>query len=451
MSFTRTLRAVGGAVVAGALLFGTAPVASADSIRESQWPLTAFDAEQVWKQSTGKGVIVAVIDSAVDSTHPDLSGNVLPGKSFVTGGTANHNEPGSDDNDHGTAMASLIAGHGHGAGDSEGVKGLAPDAKILPVETSFDTSGAGTDWGEALRYAVDQGASVVNMSFVTGIAYSDEEEQAVAYAAEKDVLLVGGAGNTGASRVSFPAAAPGVVAVGAVDENGVVWKKSDFGTGLMLTAPGVYIRSASNGGGYHLADGTSDATAYVSATAALLRSKYPDLTAGQIANRLVKTAGLPSSESGLSLPDKHYGYGFIRPYHALVDDIPAGSKQGPLKSTGADSSASGSPSAAATSGGSDAANSSASSDSSGLSIGVLVAIGAAVLVIVIILLIVLSKRGGRRNGPGSGPMPPPGGGWQQQPPTGYPPHPGQAPGPNPYQQQNPYASQQQPPNQWPNQ
>ena len=349
-------------------------------------------------------------------------------------------------------MASLIAGHGHGAGDSEGVKGLAPDAKILPVETSFDTSGAGTDWGEALRYAVDQGASVVNMSFVTGIAYSDEEEQAVAYAAEKDVLLVGGAGNTGASRVSFPAAAPGVVAVGAVDENGVVWKKSDFGTGLMLTAPGVYIRSASNGGGYHLADGTSDATAYVSATAALLRSKYPDLTAGQIANRLVKTAGLPSSESGLSLPDKHYGYGFIRPYHALVDDIPAGSKQGPLKSTGADSSASGSPSAAATSGGSDAANSSASSDSSGLGIGVLVAIGAAVLVIVVILLIVLSKRGGRRNGPGSGPMPPPGGGWQQQPPTGYPPHPGQAPGPNPYQQQNPYASQQQqPPNQWPNQ
>ncbi|WP_329311764.1 S8 family serine peptidase [Streptomyces sp. NBC_01262] len=452
MSFTRTLRAVGGAVVAGALLFGTAPVASADSIRESQWPLTAFDAEQVWEQSTGKGVTVAVIDHAVDGTHPDLSGSVLPGKSFVTGGTANRNEPGSDEDDHGTAMASLIAGHGHGSGDSEGVKGLAPDAKILPVEINIDTStGGGTEWAEALRYAVDQGASVVNMSFDHGIVYTDEEKQAVAYAAEKDVLLVGGAGNTGASRVSFPAAAPGVIGVGAVDKNGVVWEDSNYGSALMLTAPGVYIRSASNGGGYHLADGTSDATAYVSATAALLRSKYPDLTAGQIANRLVKTAGLPSSESGLSLPDKHYGYGFIRPYHALVDDIPAGSKQGPLKSTGADSSASGSPSAAATSGGSDAANSSASSDSSGLGIGVLVAIGAAVLVIVVILLIVLSKRGGRRNGPGSGPMPPPGGGWQQQPPTGYPPHPGQAPGPNPYQQQNPYASQQQPPNQWPNQ
>lgn len=279
MSFTRTLRAVGGAVVAGALLFGTAPVASADSIRESQWPLTAFDAEQVWEQSTGKGVTVAVIDHAVDGTHPDLSGSVLPGKSFVTGGTANRNEPGSDEDDHGTAMASLIAGHGHGSGDSEGVKGLAPDAKILPVEINIDTStGGGTEWAEALRYAVDQGASVVNMSFDHGIVYTDEEKQAVAYAAEKDVLLVGGAGNTGASRVSFPAAAPGVIGVGAVDKNGVVWEDSNYGSALMLTAPGVYIRSASNGGGYHLADGTSDATAYVSATAALLRSKYPDLT-----------------------------------------------------------------------------------------------------------------------------------------------------------------------------
>jgi subtilisin family serine protease len=392
-----------------------------------------------------------VIDRAVDGTHPDLAGNVLAGKSFVTGGTANRDLKTPDADSHGTAMASLIAGHGHGAGDSAGVKGLAPDAKILPVEISFDTSGAGTDWGEALRYAVDQGASVVNMSFETGIYYSDAEKQAVAYAAEKDVLLVGGSGNTGASRVSFPAAAPGVVAVGAVGKDGVVWERSDYGTGLMLTAPGEYIRSAANGGGYRLAQGTSDATAYVSAAAALLRSKYPDLTAGQIANRLVKTAGLPSSASSLSLPDKHYGYGFIRPYHALVDDIPAGSKQGPLKSTGAASSTSDSPSSAATSGGSDAANSSASSDSSGLSIGVLVAIGAAVLIIVIILLVVLSKRGGRGNGPGSGPMPPPGGGWQQQPPAGYPPHPGQAPGPNPYQQQNPYASQQQPPNQWPNQ
>jgi hypothetical protein len=292
------------------------------------------------------------------------------------------------------------------------------------------------------------------MSFDSGIYYSAAEKQAVAYAAEKDVLLVGGAGNTGASRVSFPAGAPGVVAVGAVDKNGVVWDDSNFGSALMLTAPGVYIRSASNGGGYHLADGTSDATAYVSATAALLRSKFPDLTAGQIANRLVKTAGLPSSESGISLPDKHYGYGFIRPYHALADDIPAGSKLGPLKSTGADSSAaaSSSPSTAAASGGSDAANSSASSDSSGLGIGVIIAIGAVVLLVVVIVIVVLSRRGNRRNGP------PPGGpgGWGGGPggpggPGGYPYPPQQAGPPAGYPQQNPYASQQPPPNRWPNQ
>ncbi|WP_127357910.1 S8 family serine peptidase [Actinacidiphila soli] len=446
MSFTRTLRAVGGAALAGALLFGTAPVASADSIRDSQWPLSEFDAEQVWQLSTGKGVTVAVIDSPVDGTHPDLSGNVLPGKNFVTGGTANRNDSTVDGDSHGTAMASLIAGHGHGAGGSAGVKGLAPDAKILPVGINFENSGS-TEWAEALRYAVDQGATVVNMSFDAGIAYSSDEKDAVAYAAEKDVLLVGGAGNTGAQRVSFPAGAAGVVAVGAVGKDGVVWENSNSGEHLMLTAPGEYIRSAANGGGYRLANGTSDATAYVSATAALLRSKYPDLTAGQIANRLVKTAGLPSSAKGLSLPDKHYGYGFIRPYHALADDIPAGSKQGPLRTPDAATSAS--PSTATTAGGSDA-NSSASSDSSGLGAGVFVIIGVAVLVVVIVLVIVLSKRGGRRNGPGGGSPLPPQGGWQQQPPSGW-----QQPPAGGYQQQppqqNPYASQQQPPNQWPNQ
>ncbi|MDX6313234.1 MAG: hypothetical protein QOF44_2698, partial [Streptomyces sp.] len=184
MSFTRMLRAVGGAVVAGALLFGTAPVASADSIRDDQWPLTAFNAEKIWTVSTGKGVTVAVIDNGVDGSHPDLTGNVLPGKDFIGSGTADHEAS----NLHGTAMASLIAGHGHGSGGSQGVKGLAPDAKNLPIKyqnsdgTSFSGNG---DWAEELRYAVDQGASVVNMSFVT-YSLSNEEESAVAYAAEHD-------------------------------------------------------------------------------------------------------------------------------------------------------------------------------------------------------------------------------------------------------------------------
>lgn len=447
MSFTRTLRAVGGAVVAGALLFGSAPVASADSIRDSQWPLQAFGAEKVWSESTGKGVTVAVIDTGVNGLHPDLVGNVLAGKIFEKSTGRADRETTAD---HGTAMASIIAGHGHGSDDSEGVKGLAPDAKILPLklDNELNAEGKAPDYAEAIRYAVDHGASIINMSFAD-YGTSNDEDEAIAYAAAHDVIMVAGVGNAGTDNTVYPAAAPGVVAVGAIHPDGVIWDHSQTGSNTMLTAPGVDIRSASADGGYHTADGTSDATAYVSGAAAILRAKFPDLTAGQIVNRLVKTAGLPASENGLSLPDKAYGYGFIRPYKALTDDIPAGSEQGPLKTPTKASSA---PSTAASTGGSgDGNSSSASSDSSGLSLAVVIGIGAAVLVVVIVLIVVLSKRGNRRNGP------PPGGpgGWGGPGGPGGQPYPPQQAGPPtgyaPPQQQNPYASQQQPPNQWPNQ
>jgi hypothetical protein len=116
-----------------------------------------------------------------------------------------------------------------------------------------------------------------------------------------------------------------------VQNDGSIWSGSNPGDFVALSAPGTNIVSANGtGNGYHAADGTSDATAYTSAAAALLRSKFPDLTAGQIANRLVKTAALPDAEKGLSLPDKSYGYGIIQPLAALKDNIPAGSKYGPL-------------------------------------------------------------------------------------------------------------------------
>lgn len=265
MSFTRTLRAVGGAAVAGALLFGTAPVASADSIRDSQWPLTSFSADKVWKVSTGKGVTVAVIDNGVNGDHQDLKGNVLAGKNFSTGAPADHETK----NEHGTEMASIIAGHGHGAGGASGVMGLAPDAKILPIKY-WDSDGtylSTTSWAEPLRYAVDHGATVINMSFIDP-QMSDDEKQAVAYAVKHDVVLVAGAGNSGVSTREYPAAADGVIAVGAVGPTLKIWEDSNFGPHLLLAAPGQQIRVASASGGYDASKGTSDATAYVSAAAA---------------------------------------------------------------------------------------------------------------------------------------------------------------------------------------
>ncbi|MGA4953814.1 S8 family serine peptidase [Streptomyces lydicamycinicus] len=417
MSFTRTLRAVGGAVVAGALLFGTAPVASADQIRHEQWPLRSFGADDIWKVSTGKGVTVAVIDDPVDGSHPDLKGNVLPGKSFLPGGgTADHP---NGEYEHGTAMASLIAGHGHGPGGSDGVKGLAPDAKILPVGIDLGKA-ATTSYAKPLRYAVDHGAKVVNMSFEDYSDTSPAEKASVDYARKNDVLVIASSGNTGSSIPRLPSAVPGVLAVGAVDIDLKVWKFSSYGPHIKLLAPGLHIRSAGVETPYRLANGTSDSAAYVSAAAALLRSKFPDLTAGQIANRLVKTAGLPDDMKGKKLPDPHYGYGFIRPSKALTANIPAGSENGPLPALKDGSSkASGS--------GKDAQQ--ATESDKGMSTGVIIGIVGGVvglLVVVLTVVLVVKKKNGRNGPPPGGPggfVPhPPNSGYQQQPsaPGAYP-------------------------------
>lgn len=412
MSFTRSLRGVGSVALAGALLFGAAPGASADQIRDDQWPLQAFQAEKVWQESTGEGVTVAVLDNGVDGSHPDLTGSVLPGKDFVNGGRGDR----ATGLQHGTAMASLIAGHGHGAGGQDGVKGLAPDAKILPV-TVLETDGEsgvteGNLWHEGLRYAVDNGATVVNMSFAD-FSLNKEEEAAIAYAAEKDVLMIAGSGNDRSENEYFPAAAPGVVAVGAISNNGEIWKDSNYGPHLMLSAPGVNIRSAGPDGQYRQASGTSDATAYVSAAAALLRAKFPDLTAGQIVNRLTQTATVPS---GGETPDPRYGYGFIRPYSALTEDIPAGPVNGPLKQAkGAeqqqDSSGQGSSGQDSSGQGEEAADDRADDAESTFSGPVLALLGAGGLVVLVVIIVLVLRSRRNRSGP-------PSGGWGGPSPTG---------------------------------
>ncbi|MDX6316455.1 MAG: hypothetical protein QOF44_5919, partial [Streptomyces sp.] len=151
MGFGRTLRAVSGTVLVGALVFVSAPSASADQVREDQWALKAFDAGAIWKISKGEGVTVAVIDDGVEAHHIDLEGNVVQGKDFIDGGST---APNAGDT-HGTAMASIIAGHGHGAGDASGVMGLAPKAKILDIR---DHGGDNDGLAGSIRYAVDHGA-----------------------------------------------------------------------------------------------------------------------------------------------------------------------------------------------------------------------------------------------------------------------------------------------------
>jgi type VII secretion-associated serine protease mycosin len=440
MAFTRMVRAVGTTALTGALILAAASTASADQTRRDQWALDVLQAESAWQVSTGKGVTVAVIDTGVNAAHQDLKGNVLKGKDFVDGDDDASPE-GSDSNlstNHGTEMASLIAGHGHGTGAADGVMGLAPDAKILPIRWG------GGSFADEIRYAVDRGASVISMSVSTSHEFP-EDRAAVAYAIQHDVLIVVASGNEGESgQIDFPGEFPGVLTVGGVGKNGTIWEGSNYGPQVLLTAPATDIVSAGwPGNRLRIGTGTSDSAAFTSAAAALIKSKFPDLTAGQIANRLVKTAVLPGSAKGLALPDEKYGYGAIRPFAALTQDIPAGSKYGPLAVPG-----SGSPSAAASAGTSDtdSATEKENADQKQMLFFVVLGVVALVVVGLIVLLIVkLSRRNKKNNndGPG-GPAP-----YQQYGQQPFPPQ------QNPYQQsvqpqQNPYQQQPTPPdNQWP--
>jgi type VII secretion-associated serine protease mycosin len=327
MGIDRTSRLVISALLTGVFVLMSAPNAAADQVRDDQWALQSFDAESVWEVTRGKGQTVAVIDVGMNVEHRDLVNNVVPGKDFIDGGAP---APPKGE-DHGTAMAGLIAGHGHGPGNSDGVIGLAPAAKILPIRDRGWRKGG---FAASIKYAVDRGASVINISQAGELPDDEEEEaEAVAYALKRNVVVVAGTGNESKS-VEYPAAHPGVVAVSGIKQDGSLWEKSNYGKETLLSAPADKIVApggAGSAGKYILGSGTSDATAYVSASVALLRAKFPELTAGQIVNRLSETAELPPSEKGGKVPDERYGYGAIRPLAALQEDIPKGSKYGPLR------------------------------------------------------------------------------------------------------------------------
>ncbi|WP_244181987.1 type VII secretion-associated serine protease mycosin [Streptomyces curacoi] len=445
MGVKRVWSATSVVVLAGALLLTSAPTATADYIRDKQWVVDAIDFKKVWSESQGQGVTVAVVDSGVDGNHPDLTGQVLKGKAFTGGGNA-----WDDDHGHGTGMASLIAGHGHGVNNSEGVLGLAPKAKILPIKAGDET--VGEKWPSGVRYAVDQGADVINLSFGYSLAQPGSEgAAAIEYAQQHDVVVVSGTGNDGAAGVDYPAKLPGVVATGAIDESLEIWDNSNFGEGVVLAAPGVDVVHAdpTYSNGYSSGTGTSDATAYVSATVALVRAKYPDLTAGQVINRLIKSAYLDHDQTA---PDEEYGYGVIRPYAALTRDIPKGPKQGPLAQS--------SPSASANAGSAPDDNDSTSqtmnkNESSSGNVLVIAGIAAVAVVTAILFAVLRNRRNGGNGGHGSGGtmpahhtgyLPHPSPGHQPYnsaaPTQGYPMPPAQSPHhPNPYTQPSPHQGQ----------
>ncbi|MEH1098078.1 S8 family serine peptidase [Micromonospora sp. CPCC 205561] len=426
------------AALALAVGAGSGPLAApsparADTVRGLQWYLDALKIPQAHQITKGRGVTVAVIDTGVNATLPDLRGQVLPGKGVTSGAAADGRRDDDTRAAHGTAMAGIIASRGGGAMRH---LGIAPEAKILPVAmgSSFNSG----DLAEGIRWAADAGADVISMSVGTGTAATPEEIAAVRYALDKDAVLVASAGNRlqNTRVVTSPANIPGVIAVTGLAKNGEFFAESATGREAVLAAPMEKIispRSASvSSNGYGIGSGTSDAAAIISGVAALVRARYPDLDAANVVNRLVRTA----RDKGPSGRDDRYGFGAVDPLAALTRSVPAvrahpllGAAAGATPSAGgAEPSADDGP----------AVSISMKKGSGALLQGALCLLAP---VAVLILVVVLVRRSRRR--PAAGPPGFPAAGYPQQtgppgyPPPGspqfgapgYPPLPGQPPAP----------------------
>ncbi|MEV6314984.1 type VII secretion-associated serine protease mycosin [Streptomyces sp. NPDC051776] len=293
--------------------------AQADVIRAQEWALDALHVDDAWRTTKGDGITVAVLDTGVDDRHPDLEGQVLGTKDLVGFGAGRGDRAWAR---HGTAMAGIIAGHGHGPGREDGVVGVAPEAKILPVRVILEDGdparkkARGARAGalaEGIRWAADHGADVINLSLGDDSKSAHPEPQedaAVQYALSKGSVVVASAGNGGedGDRISYPAAYPGVIAVTAVDRYGT---RAPFSTRrwyATVCAPGVDVVIADPDRRYYEGWGTSAAAAFVSGAVALVRSAHPDLSPVQIKKLLSETArnapeGGRSDDRGAGLVD----------------------------------------------------------------------------------------------------------------------------------------------------
>jgi len=302
------------------ILVAAVPVSARtdDALYDQLWGLRRIGAEAAWEYSRGAGVLIAVIDTGVDLEHPDLRDQLVPGLSVVGEG------PPVDGHGHGSLIAGIAAA---AAGNGEGIAGVAPDAKILPVRV-FDSAGSATSSrvARAIRFAVDaadrrRAKLVLNLSFVgpsqpqgtlagdSSTIFGDEAvKRAIADAAAAGAVVVTAAGNDSSPQTAFdPPSHQGIIVVGASDKNDQCTDFTNYGPGLDILAPGIGILSTywsapDNRSGYAYADGTSMAVPFVSGAAALLMAE--GLNNVETVDRLISTARGP----GVSCKDESSSY-----------------------------------------------------------------------------------------------------------------------------------------------
>jgi type VII secretion-associated serine protease mycosin len=284
------------------------------SVPGRPWAQRRLDFERVWPLTRGAGVVVGVVDTGVQGSHPQLRGGVLTGIDVLNGGTAD-----TDCVGHGTLVAGLLAARPVPGTEFAGV---APAATVLPVRVSNSAQGTAAPLAAGIQRAVDAGAKVINVSLVVGES-TEALRSAVNHAIAHDVVVVAATGNEFESGdpVRYPAAYPGVLAVGAVGVTGARAGFSDTASGVSVVAPGDDIVGPGAGGPGLVAggQGTSYAAAFVTGVAALVRAYRPELTAAQVVDRIERTADHPPA---VSLPDAALGWGTVNPYTAVTAALP---------------------------------------------------------------------------------------------------------------------------------
>ena len=295
------------------------------------WVLEEMNVQPAWNITEGQGVLVAVIDSGVNPSVSDLAGNVIAGPDY----SGVHTPPTSPDwGQHGTWMASLIAGHGHDGGS--GIIGMAPKSKVLSIRVITDSDDPNDaayerepaaqgqrELARAIRYAVAKHAQVISMS----LGYSQQSvpvRAALQDAYQHNVVVVASAGNSedlagaddGSAPYSFPANYPGVLGVAAVNSSGQVASFSSQNLSVQVAAPGDRVPAQGRDGNYWYVSGTSPACALTAGVVALIKAKYPQLTDSQV------ITAITSSTTPSSRPPGGYneqiGFGVVNAADALT-------------------------------------------------------------------------------------------------------------------------------------
>jgi type VII secretion-associated serine protease mycosin len=307
-----------------------APPARADPVRDQQWHLDDLRLPAAWTISRGKGVTIAILDTGVEPRDDSVRGRVTTGPDYVKAGAKRGDRRWGR---HGTAMAAVAAGAGPRPGAPNGVLGVAPEARILAMRVTlerddpkFKEQGSLGAVADAIRYATDHGADVINMSFGNEDPRhppgDPAERAAIRYALARGVVLIASAGNSGdptgrgidkGNKADYPAGYAGVIAVGATGRDHAPASFTTRHTYVTIAAPGVRIVELVEGRRYFVGDGTSPAAAIVSGTVALIKARYPKLSPAQIQQLLIHTAShRPAGGHSAAL-----GFGIVNPLGAL--------------------------------------------------------------------------------------------------------------------------------------